>query len=444
MHRLLFLLSFACGCSSVFGSGSPQVKSHDTAAAGALVQRLNVTLVRMAPVTVEYWAGDEPHLLVDSPRATTHAISLTRLHAGRMYTYRIAGTEVTGSFTTDELPSDLARVQLTATGWSTTPLVLLHLFDLQGFSGYVAVDGGGEVVWYWRTLDLAFGADRRANGNAVFMDRARGLVEVRPDGSVAHELPQDRTDREQHHDLIVTPANTVLFLAFDRRSHASTSLKGEAVWEWTPETGRVERRWTSWDHLSPDRDRGPRFGEEWLHANSLAIGPRGNVLVSLHFLNQVLSLSPDFQRVEWRLGGVNATRTPGAADQYSGQHTAREIAPGRVLVFDNGFNVRDSSRAIELDLRGTDVRPVWQWQPARPNRAPAVGSARRLPGGNTLVAFGMSKGRAATGPIEVYEVDAAGQTVWHLELENAFQMYRAEPWPSIGSERVRTGRSPDP
>jgi len=107
-----------------------------------------------------------------------------------------------------------------------------------------------------------------------------------------------------------------------------------------------------------------------------------------------------------------------------------------VLVFDNGFNVRDSSRAIELDLRGTDVRPVWQWQPARPNRAPAVGSARRLPGGNTLVAFGMSKGRAATGPIEVYEVDAAGQTVWHLELENAFQMYRAEPWPSIGSERV--------
>lgn len=437
MHRLLLLLSFACGCSSVFGSGPPQVKSHETTAAGPLVWRLNVTLARVAPVTIEYWSGEEPHLIVDAPPAATHAIQLTRLHAGRTYTYRIAGTDVKGSFATEELPLDLARVQFTATGRSTTSLVLLHLFDMQGFSGYVAVDGGGEVVWYWRTTDLAFGAARRANGNAVFMDRSRGLVEVRPDGTVANELPQDRATREQHHDVIVTPANTVLFLAFDRRTHAGVPLKGEAIWEWTPETGQVERRWTSWDHLSPDDDRGPRFGEEWLHANSLAIGPRGNVLVSLHFLNQVVSLSPDFHRIEWRLGGVKATRTLGAADQYSGQHTAREIASGRVLVFDNGFMVRDSSRAIELDLRGDQVRPIWQWQPARANRAPAVGSARRLPGGNTLVAFGMSKSRGSTGPIEVYEVDAAGRTVWHLELENAFQMYRAEPWPSIGSERVR-------
>ena len=59
----------------------------------------------------------------------------------------------------------------------------------------------------------------------------------------------------------------------------------------------------------PERRLGRAVGTagEWMHANSLSIGPRGNVLVSSHYLNQVLSLSPDWRRIEWRLGGPRAT-----------------------------------------------------------------------------------------------------------------------------------------
>jgi hypothetical protein len=281
---------------------------------------------------------------------------------------------------------------------------------------------------------MALGATRRANGHSVFMDRGRGLVEVRADGSVVHELPQDLDNREQHHDVIDAPNGALLFLAFDQRQHADAPLKGEAIWEWRPETGRAVKRWSSWDHLSPDVDRGPRSGEEWLHANSLGLGPRGNVLISLHFLNQVMSISPDFRRVEWRLGGVNATRALSAPDQYSGQHTARELASSRLLVFDNGLERGDSSRALELDLSAPHVRAAWQWRPARRNLSAFVGSARRLVSGNTLVTFGMSAGGGSTGPIEVYEVSPKGETVWHLEVAEPRHMFRAEPWPSIGSE----------
>ena len=337
-------------------------------------------------------------------------------------------------FSTEALPVDLSRVQLTASGSSTIPLILLHLHDPSGFRGYAAVDADGEIVWYWRTVDAPLGAARRANGHAVFLDKGRGLVEVRPDGSVAHELPQDTVNREQHHDVIGTPEDRLLFLAFDARQHAGALLKGEAIWEWRPETGQTVKRWSSWDYLSPDLDRGPRSGVEWLHANSLALGPRGNVLMSTHFLNQVISISPDFQRVEWRLGGVNASRSLAAADQYSGQHTARELASNRLLVFDNGLQTRDSSRALELDLSAAEVKAVWQWQPERRNLSAFVGSARRLANGNTLVAFGMSAVEGSTGPIEVYQVGGNNEIVWRLELAETRFIFRAEPWPSIGLE----------
>jgi hypothetical protein len=430
----LLALVILSGCSMQLEGKAPQVRTHHISPAGPLVQTLHIELERPAPLRVEYWTERAHPLIVDSETTATHHVSLTRLRADQTYWYRIVGSDASGHFRTEGLPHDLARVQLTASGSPTEPLVMLHLYDPDGFRGHAAVDGGGQIVWYRRTLDMALGAARRANGHTVFLDKGRGLVEVRPDGSVAHELPQDTVNREQHHDVIATPQNTLLFLAHDERPHAGAALKGEAIWEWTPETGRTVKRWSSWDHLSPDYDRGPRSGVEWLHANSLALGPRGNVLMSVHYLNQVMSISPDFQRVEWRVGGVNATRTLAAADQYSGQHTARELAANRLLVFDNGLQMRDSSRALELDMSGAAVKAVWQWHPPRRNLSAFVGSARRLANGHTLVAFGMSSVAGSTGPIEVYEVTRDHEVVWHLQLSETRFTFRAEPWSSIGSE----------
>ena len=162
---LLFLLLTAVGCSSVFGVEAPRVRTHRSTAAGPLVQTLHVELQRSAPVRVEYWTDDGRRLTVESKPAATHSILLSRLRADRTYFYRIAGTDATGAFSTEALPPDLSRVRLTAKGSPTTPLVMLHLFDPYGFRGYAAVNAEGEIVWYWRTVEMALGAVRRANGH---------------------------------------------------------------------------------------------------------------------------------------------------------------------------------------------------------------------------------------------------------------------------------------
>jgi hypothetical protein len=424
-------------CDSPANPSRPQVESIAVVEAGPLVGVLDVVLRGAAPLTVEYWTDNGPRLRVRSPSATTHFITLARLRANRLYHYEVQETGHTGVVETGALPEDLAGLTFEASGAPTLDLVLVHLFSDDGFKGYAAVDAAGEVVWYWRTDDFPFGATRREGGTFVFMDRGRGLVEVEPAGRVVRELPQDVADRELHHDVIATPWNTILFLAFDERPFEDRTLRGEAIWEWDPESGSPVRRWTSWDHLDPEVDRGPRFGVEWLHANSLAVGPRNNILVSLHYLNQVISIAPDWNSLEWRLGGVNPTMPVSPGAEFSGQHTARELAGGRIILFDNGLDRGGPSRALELDMSGGNARVEWEWAPIPANFAAIVSSARRLPNGNTLVGFGLAEGVAgSTGPTAFYEVDAGGETLWRVEPGNTNVMFRAEPLTTIAGEEV--------
>lgn len=305
----------------------------------------------------------------------------------------------------------------------------MHLFAEKGYKGYALVDSAGRIAWHYRTRDYLFGAGRRQNGNFVFMDKGYGLVEVDRAGRIVHELKQREPEREMHHALEVTPHDTVLYLAFDTEPFNGMPLKGEAIWEWNPDTGEDVRRWRSWDFLDPARDRSARTAGEWLHANSLHVGPRGNILVSFHYLDQVISIAPDWQSIEWRLGGVRSTITVPRDQQTSAQHTAAEIAPNRIVMFDNRTALQPPySRAVEYVIEGAAARQVWEWRPPQDNYAAAVSSARRLPNGHTLIAFGMVQGRnGSSGPTEAFEVRPDGSIAWHLLVEGVMTLFRVEP-----------------
>jgi hypothetical protein len=435
-RRSLVVALLYTACRTGTEVPAPIVVSSNLTTTLPLVRVLAVTLAQPAELEVDYWADDGPRLRARSAWASAHAVALTRLRTGRSYHYQIVRTAIQGSFSTDTLPSDLALARGAATGVRSVPLVMLHLFQPGGFMGYAIMDDANEVVWYWRTTDFPFGMARRDNGNFVLMDKVRGLVEVSPDGRVVHELAQDLANREMHHDVIAGANNTVLFIAYDDRVVGGRQIRGEAIWEWTPETGATVQRWSVWDHVALADAPAPRASGEWMHANALAIGPRRNIVVSSYFWNQILSITPDWQRVEWRLGGANATSPVAGADQFSGQHAAREISPGHVVMFDNGVDRGGYSRAVEYVMDSGGAHAVWQWHSDPANFATAVGSARRLSNGNTLVAFGMSPGLAgSTGPTEVYEVGGDGAVRWHLVM-NTQVMFRAEPLESVGTEAV--------
>ena len=329
----------------------------------------------------------------------------------------------------DPLPPDLAEIRITATGQLTPKYVLAHLYAEKGYKGYALIDSSGRIAWHYRTKDYPFGADRRQNGNFVFMDKGAGLVEVDRAGRVVHALPQRDPENEMHHAIVVTPRDTVLYLTFDTQDFDGKRLKGEAIWEWNPDTGEDIKRWRSWDFMDPALDRSARTAGEWLHGNSLFVGPAGNILLSFHYINQVISIAKDWKSVQWRLGGVRGTVVVPADQQTSAQHTAAELSPNHVLMFDNRTDLQPPySRAVEYVIDGSTAKQVWQWKAPNNNYAAAVSSARRLGNGNTLIAFGMEKGRnGSSGPTEAYEVTSAGAITWHLVVDGVMTLFRVEP-----------------
>lgn len=442
----LVLAPGANGCSdSTAATSGPVITDVTIVEHGPLLRTARVELDGPAPVTVRYAASATIELVVTSPDpATQHEVLLPRLIANSPYVFEIESGEsvVTGTFDTGGLPADLAEILFEAEGEPGHPLTLLEFARQDGadaFKGAVIVDASGNVVWYFRTERGVTGATRRGNGNFVFLDLERGLVEVTPAGDVVHVLPQEPTGRTMHHDVIATPTGTLFVLRLDRQMAEDTVVAGEAVWEWNPETGEETKVWSSFDVMSPATDRGPRYNHgDWLHANSLFLGSRGNILVSLHHLNQVISIAPERAALEWRLGGTNATIAAPPGEPFSGQHTAAETGPDRVLIFDNGLErAQPFSRALEMNVSGLQSTKLWEFRPPQDNWSRAISSARRLETGHTLIAFGMGPGvGGSTGPIEVYDVDANGAITWHLVVRGNVQlMYRATPLHSIGGER---------
>jgi len=445
---LALLVACGGGGDAAVSIVSTRVDDH-----GPIFRQVAVTLSDAAGVEVEYWAATGPRLLVRShaPGAVAHQLPLPRLRERESYRYQVRvagdagrpGSTSEGAFATADLPDDVRSIAFAPSGQSSYPLSFLSVRST--FTGGLVVDSQGHVVWYARTPGAPFGAARRANGDWVILIAGSGLMAYSPLGERVASLTQAQVGNEAiHHDLTVTPQDTVLFLTFEPREFAGQVLRGEAVWEWDMTANTLRKRWSAFDFLDPAVDAGPRsVPNDWFHANSLALGPRGNVLLSLHHLDQVLSLAPDFGSIEWRLGGAGSTIAIAADQATSGQHSAREVAPNRVLMFDNGFARADGSqysRAIELELDPTTAaaRTIWEYRPSPDIWSTVISSVRRLANGNSVVTFGAPPGqRGATGPVALHEVSPAGQVLWRLGVSlPGGGIFQGDPMTTIGGEVV--------
>jgi len=287
------------------------------------------------------------------------------------------------------------------------------------------VDMAGEVVHEWR---LPWRPGRHArilpNGNLAyngvhpdgpelfgFWDKYRGgvMAEIAPDGTVVRE----HRDPMAHHDAHHLGEGRLLYTtleALDPRDASAIRggvpgtehegvLHADVITEVDAE-GRETWRWRAIEHLDPaDYVLQPQYPREhWPLINSVWPLADGNVLASLRSVSSVVVIDRSSGKVVWRLG----------PEVLAQQHNAHELPGGNYLIFDNGvFRSGESvpySRVIEVDPATKEI--VWSYRDTQPEAffTPFMGSAQRLPNGNTLAvesAFG-----------RIVEVTAAGTVCW--------------------------------
>ena len=349
-----------------------------------------------------------------------------------------------GSFTTGALPKQLASVFATAAGRSSQPLILTDYRSREpdASSHFVFWDEVGALVWYLRLDQAGPVARRPGQENFAFIPRGgRTLKQFTPLGEVV-DLSGDIG--ELHHELVLLDEGRVLAPVTNSDSFdigGSRPQAYDSLVIWHSATGRVDEVWNAreaWDISDPTQHWEPA-GEDgvwnWTHLNSVSVGSRGNILLSIRNRSQVVSLTPDYE-IEWQLHGPYSDyEFPNPNDRFYKQHTAAQLANGNVLLFDNGTERPDAeggeySRALELrldDAAGAATK-VWEYRPDPDIYAFAVSSAYRLNNGNTLVNFGIHEDERARAPLVFVEVDASGDEVFRVETvqihANSFR-YRA-------------------
>jgi hypothetical protein len=200
---------------------------------------------------------------------------------------------------------------------------------------------------------------------------------------------------------------------------------GKLVWKWNS-NGRIPLSWTgqAWWDLQL-KGGAPANGYDLVHINS--VEPDGDgLIVSARHLDSVFRIDRATKRIVWKLGGKNvpgkSLRVAGGDSRtiFGGQHDARLFEDGTLTVHDNG-SWRDRPPAADrfaIDAAKRTATLLERVHNPEVASETAIGSARKLPGGDWVVSWGPSP--------QVTEQRESGAIVRRFSFAGRFS-YRAIP-----------------
>jgi hypothetical protein len=184
------------------------------------------------------------------------------------------------------------------------------------------------------------------------------------------------------------------FRAYDRTEEGGGSSDTVAVHEVLriSALGQVDTLISGEEQWSEVDDDEPPFIADLDHPNSIDFDLDGGVIVSYRDLSTVVKVNRKTHKIAWQLGGTHNqfTFVGDPLGGFDGQHTARILPDGHLLIFDNGWtHSPPASRAVEyaIDTVKKTATMVWQYSSSPFIFNDYTGSVQRLANGNTVVAW---------------------------------------------------------
>lgn len=434
---LLPLLVTACQPDKADDTGTPGPLECTATVAPAVGNVVTVVWSAEGTSRVEYGLTDALGSLTPDETGDTHAVDLLGLPAETEVYWRATTDGVgscEGTVTTGALPDGWPTVEITVddpAARSPEPWVFGSVFvfmggqprvggidrttggfvwALEGEAGMTSVDAqfatGGNDIWF-NQFNASFSED---NGNLRRVD-------------VRGETVGEWLTPLAHHMFAQLPDGKLAFQQLDTREWTDGegevwSLIGDAVAELDPADGSVTPIFSVWDHLEPTWNRHWDMvslypdGTDWTHGNALKYDDdTGRYLLSLGHADVLM----EFERAGGALVEMyGEAGVPVAEGDYAFdyQHDPGWTEAGTLLMFATDQET-DASGAVEYELRDGELHEIWSHDLDDGDLNPlALGQARRLENGNTLISYG------AEGVIR--EVTPAGEVVWEAVIQQGF------------------------
>jgi len=331
-------------------------------------------------------AGGNVTILVAGMRASTnyHMRAVIDLATGAQ-AFDTDKTLMTGPIPANQLPS--MTTQVFGTGAPSPGVELFSLVpdDPTPQLSAVATDLAGNVIWYYPLgpNEFPFPLKLLPNGHMLAnvdtldgtvneareIDLAGNIINSASIGLVNHVLAGLSPVPFQldliHHDIAVLPnGHWILIGNYPKVMNnvggipQGTSMLGDALVDWDPQTNTVGWTWSTFDHL--DVTHAPFGFADWTHANAIIYSPTdGNLILSMR--NQDWIIKVDYRDgagagdILWRFGPGGDFTLPGQEapiDWNYGQHYPTILSPNSsgvftMMFFDNGnFRFLDANDDI--------------------------------------------------------------------------------------------------
>ena len=184
------------------------------------------------------------------------------------------------------------------------------------------------------------------------------------------------------HDFVNKPDGTSVFVIDDPLtrdlsdigfgSFGTEEMEDEIIIEVTPQGGFVKEVWNSWENVELwDCTQSHFLGNAYSHFNSIELLTDGDYLISLRGCSKILKVDSETGDVLWRVGRSNLSddewtekgRTPPYTivddphDEFCGQHSAKIIGNGNLLLYDNGVYCVQHPETQETNRVNSSLQP---------------------------------------------------------------------------------------
>jgi len=165
---------------------------------------------------------------------------------------------------------------------------------------------------------------------------------------------------------------------------------------------------------------------DWTHCNSIEIDNDGNIILSTKNFNEVTKINRQTGDIIWRLGGErNQFQFINDNRGFGGQHDARVLSNGNIVIFDNGFSlIPEYSSYVEYEI---DEQNYTATLVRRYSRNGTIFSAKRggvqeLSNGNILISWD-----GIQIPF-ISEINSDDSLVYEVKYDNHVSQYRAKKY----------------
>jgi len=190
-------------------------------------------------------------------------------------------------------------------------------------------------------------------------------------------------------------------------------------------TGKPLLHWSARAHICACDTQEP--GNDPYHINSIALDPKGNLVMSMRNTSTIYDVDPHTGAINWTLGGRHSSFVPGPGVDFAFQHDAQFIDAHTLRLFNDNSDLPTRARGvssvewIHLDLTAHRARLVRNQTHPDGLTAFAMGSAEDTPSGNTVVGWGMAP--------RISEFSATGELLYDATLPTGTYRAYLDNWP---------------